>query len=135
MAKQKRTCGAGPASPFSGTERTGFEPVIGFYPYTGLANRRYRPLSHLSKHHHKSRLPKTLSIPALCKGVGRPDIHSTAAPEPSKPGGPYAEPSRVGRGYGVFSEAAPGSSVDPRGCEPPLAERSGTCAHVKRIRP
>jgi hypothetical protein len=31
------------------TERTGFEPVVGFNPYTGLANRRYRPLSHLSK--------------------------------------------------------------------------------------
>jgi hypothetical protein len=30
-------------------ERTGFEPAVGFNPYTGLANRRYRPLSHLSK--------------------------------------------------------------------------------------
>ena len=30
-------------------ERTGFEPVVGSYPDTGLANRRYRPLSHLSK--------------------------------------------------------------------------------------
>ena len=29
-------------------ERTGFEPVVEFYPHTGLANRRYRPLSHLS---------------------------------------------------------------------------------------
>src|SRR4051794_8188451 len=29
-------------------ERTGFEPVDGCYPVTGLANRRYRPLSHLS---------------------------------------------------------------------------------------
>src|SRR5579883_3574843 len=29
-------------------ERTGFEPVVGCYPDTGLANRRYRPLSHLS---------------------------------------------------------------------------------------
>src|SRR5262249_60630196 len=29
-------------------ERTGFEPVEGCYPLTGLANRRYRPLSHLS---------------------------------------------------------------------------------------
>lgn len=33
-------------------ERTGFEPVIEFYPYTGLANRRYRPLSHLSGCRH-----------------------------------------------------------------------------------
>jgi hypothetical protein len=31
------------------TERTGFEPVVGCNPYTGLANRRYRPLSHLSR--------------------------------------------------------------------------------------
>src|SRR5262249_24106359 len=31
-----------------GAERTGFEPVVEFYPHTGLANRRYRPLSHLS---------------------------------------------------------------------------------------
>jgi hypothetical protein len=30
-------------------ERTGFEPVEGCYTLTGLANRRYRPLSHLSK--------------------------------------------------------------------------------------
>src|SRR5262249_33027374 len=29
-------------------ERTGFEPVVECYPHTGLANRRFRPLSHLS---------------------------------------------------------------------------------------
>lgn len=29
-------------------ERGGFEPPIRFYPYNGLANRRFRPLSHLS---------------------------------------------------------------------------------------
>ena len=29
-------------------ERGGFEPPIQFYPYNGLANRRFRPLSHLS---------------------------------------------------------------------------------------
>src|SRR5262249_9061120 len=29
-------------------ERTGFEPVVENYPHTALANRRYRPLSHLS---------------------------------------------------------------------------------------
>ena len=29
-------------------ERTGFEPAEGSYPFTGLANRRFRPLSHLS---------------------------------------------------------------------------------------
>ena len=34
---------------YAETERTGFEPVEGSYPLTGLANRRYRPLSHLSK--------------------------------------------------------------------------------------
>ena len=33
----------------SSTERTGFEPVMECYPHTGLANRRYRPLSHLSR--------------------------------------------------------------------------------------
>ena len=31
------------------TERTGFEPAVGGEAYTGLANRRFRPLSHLSK--------------------------------------------------------------------------------------
>ena len=30
------------------TERGGFEPPMGFDPHNGLANRRYRPLSHLS---------------------------------------------------------------------------------------
>ncbi len=30
-------------------ERTGFEPAVRFDPYTGLANRRFRPLSHLSR--------------------------------------------------------------------------------------
>src|SRR5205823_1449070 len=30
-------------------ERTGFEPVEQCYPLTGLANRRFRPLSHLSR--------------------------------------------------------------------------------------
>src|SRR5688572_9875847 len=29
-------------------ERGGFEPPIRFYSYNGLANRRFRPLSHLS---------------------------------------------------------------------------------------
>jgi integrase len=32
----------------SRTERGGFEPPIQFDPYSGLANRRFRPLSHLS---------------------------------------------------------------------------------------
>ena len=31
------------------TETTGFEPVVRFDPYTDLANRRYRPLSHVSR--------------------------------------------------------------------------------------
>jgi hypothetical protein len=30
-------------------ERGGFEPPVRFYPYNGLANRRIRPLCHLSK--------------------------------------------------------------------------------------
>jgi hypothetical protein len=29
-------------------ERGGFEPPVQFNPYNGLANRRFRPLSHLS---------------------------------------------------------------------------------------
>jgi hypothetical protein len=39
-----------PVAPCLGlrAERTGFEPAVGFDPYTGLANRRFRPLSHLS---------------------------------------------------------------------------------------
>jgi integrase len=35
-------------SPCAEAERTGFEPVNRLSPVTGLANRRYRPLSHLS---------------------------------------------------------------------------------------
>ena len=31
-------------------ERGGFEPPVRFNPYNGLANRRFRPLSHLSVH-------------------------------------------------------------------------------------
>jgi hypothetical protein len=31
------------------TERTGFEPAEGFDPFTDLANRRIRPLCHLSR--------------------------------------------------------------------------------------
>ena len=31
-------------------EREGFEPSEGDYPFSGLANRRLRPLSHLSIH-------------------------------------------------------------------------------------
>ena len=31
-------------------ERGGFEPPVQFYPNNGLANRRFRPLSHLSNH-------------------------------------------------------------------------------------
>jgi hypothetical protein len=30
-------------------ERTGFEPAEGFNSFTGLANQRLKPLSHLSK--------------------------------------------------------------------------------------
>jgi hypothetical protein len=33
----------------SRTERGGFEPPMGFDPHNGLANRRFRPLSHLSR--------------------------------------------------------------------------------------
>ena len=31
-------------------ERTGFEPAEGCYPFADLANRCFRPLSHLSGH-------------------------------------------------------------------------------------
>ena len=34
--------------PLKMAERGGFEPPIRFNPYNGLANRRFRPLSHLS---------------------------------------------------------------------------------------
>src|SRR5207244_1786736 len=43
-------------------ERTGFEPVVEFYPYTGLANRRYRPLSHLSGSTRSVRVLKALEL-------------------------------------------------------------------------
>ncbi len=47
------------AASFCQAERTGFEPVDGCYPVTGLANRRYRPLSHLSKECYDKRLRQT----------------------------------------------------------------------------
>ena len=31
------------------TVRGGFEPPVRFYPYNGLANRRFRPLSHRTR--------------------------------------------------------------------------------------
>jgi site-specific recombinase XerC len=42
------------ASDGSRTERGGFEPPVRFDPYNGLANRRFRPLSHLSRGHSQS---------------------------------------------------------------------------------
>ena len=42
-------------------ERTGFEPAVGFDPYADLANRCFRPLSHLSGYH--SQPPKSPEIP------------------------------------------------------------------------
>jgi hypothetical protein len=33
---------------FGMAEKGGFEPPVRFYSYNGLANRRFRPLSHLS---------------------------------------------------------------------------------------
>jgi hypothetical protein len=39
---------AGAMSRLGMAERGGFEPPVRFYPYNGLANRRFRPLSHLS---------------------------------------------------------------------------------------
>src|SRR5687767_2507686 len=46
-------------------ERTGFEPAVGFDPYTGLANRRFRPLSHLSwRTRHKSNLRGAGHLPS-----------------------------------------------------------------------
>ena len=36
-------------------ERGGFEPPVQFYPYNGLANRRFRPLSHLSGSRHATK--------------------------------------------------------------------------------
>jgi hypothetical protein len=37
--------------------RGGFEPPVRFYPYNGLANRRFRPLSHRTreKKHRKQK--------------------------------------------------------------------------------
>ena len=42
-------------------ERGGFEPPIRFYSYNGLANRRFRPLSHLSNRG----LPKACTLEAV----------------------------------------------------------------------
>ena len=39
-------------------EKGGFEPPVRFYPYNGLANRRFRPLSHLSAERYSSTSPE-----------------------------------------------------------------------------
>ncbi len=49
VAALPTTCGLASANiPQLPAERTGFEPAVRFDPYIGLANRRFRPLSHLS---------------------------------------------------------------------------------------
>jgi hypothetical protein len=72
------------------TERTGFEPAVRFDPYTDLANRRYRPLSHLSKF-RSTPLPthyKKLRVASFCsvfskRGGERRDLLRSVAGEPS----------------------------------------------------
>jgi hypothetical protein len=39
---------SGSVLPDLDTVREGFEPSVRFYSYNGLANRRFRPLSHLT---------------------------------------------------------------------------------------
>lgn len=46
-------------------ERTGFEPAVGCYPYADLANRCFRPLSHLSG--CPSDRAGTIGIPRISK--------------------------------------------------------------------
>jgi hypothetical protein len=53
-------------------ERGGFEPPVRFYPYNGLANRRFRPLSHLSK------LPTHRLPPAFPGATGEKTLTETA---------------------------------------------------------
>src|SRR5437867_13333598 len=48
-------------------ERGGFEPLVRFNPYNGLANRRFRPLSHLS-------------IPAKFENPMKPSLLATKLP-------------------------------------------------------
>jgi hypothetical protein len=72
-------------------ERTGFEPVMEISPHTGLANRRYRPLSHLSKSllasgrvflRRREPFPETLEVqilPGISGSVKRPPGISTIA--------------------------------------------------------
>ena len=62
----------------SGAERGGFEPPIGFDTYNGLANRRFRPLSHLSRCKgcqislRQPRLPASKRTkPARCQSIAR----------------------------------------------------------------
>jgi hypothetical protein len=49
----------------SPAERTGFEPVEQCYPLTGLANRRFRPLSHLSGNRKSSGPVRRRPFPML----------------------------------------------------------------------
>lgn len=58
-------------------ERTGFEPAVRFDPYIGLANRRFRPLSHLSQGPNAWRLCAdnwTKGILSVPSDVAREDL-------------------------------------------------------------
>jgi hypothetical protein len=55
-------------------ERGGFEPPIRFYSYNGLANRRFRPLSHLSQRCgriNRESFGKQVNVPPSVADVGR----------------------------------------------------------------
>lgn len=56
-------------------ERTGFEPAEGFDPFTDLANRRFRPLSHLSDASTRDSEP---AAPANGRAITAPAIRETS---------------------------------------------------------
>src|SRR5262249_27966383 len=68
--KRRNECVRPAASSNAGgsrTEREGFEPSVGFYPYTRLAGVHLRPLGHLSgaESRHLARLPSLTTTRAL----------------------------------------------------------------------
>ena len=60
-------------------ERTGFEPAEGFDPFTDLANRRFRPLSHRSVNNSMVTIQPSHPFVRGAKAMPNPVIVSTPA--------------------------------------------------------
>ena len=64
---------------FGQAERTGFEPAEGFDPFTDLANRRFRPLSHRSVNNSMVTIQPSHPFVRGAKAMPNPVIVSTPA--------------------------------------------------------